>query len=58
MSGDCISSIGSFRYDGGQENWDVRKCNIGMCEQNRVLIDLLHKTSVIPPRLTLLYIED
>jgi len=32
MSGDCISGTGSFRYDGGQENWDVRKRNTGVCE--------------------------
>lgn len=35
MSGDCISGAGSFRYDGGQENWDVRKRNTGVCEQSR-----------------------
>lgn len=34
MSGDCISGIGSFRYDGGQENWGVRKRNIDVCEQS------------------------
>lgn len=32
MSDDYISGSDSFRYNGGQENWGIRKRNIGVCE--------------------------